>query len=54
LKTREATNLTPKEGIRAIIFKLLPGCPDEILIQKNGRKDKRNMDVYRINTKTAQ
>jgi len=53
LETNETTDLTPFDNIKAGIAGQHKDRPDEILIQMNQR-DPRNMDMYRVNTRTGE
>jgi dipeptidyl aminopeptidase/acylaminoacyl peptidase len=49
----EARDLTPHEGVRAMLFDMDKKHPDEVLIQMNLR-DKRAFDVYRVKVSTGE
>ncbi|MEE3001177.1 MAG: S9 family peptidase [Planctomycetota bacterium] len=53
LQTKETTDLTPFDGVKAGIAGQHKDRPDDILIQMNQR-DPRNMDMYKVNTRTGE
>ncbi|MFQ5848533.1 MAG: S9 family peptidase [Candidatus Methylomirabilales bacterium] len=52
LKTREAKNLTPGEGVQARFQELSPKFPGEIIVALNDR-DPQLHDLYRVNIDTG-
>ena len=53
LATKQTTDLTPFEGVKASLAGQHRERPDEILVQMNQRNP-RNMDMYRMNTRTGE
>ncbi|MBM44591.1 MAG: S9 family peptidase [Phycisphaerae bacterium] len=53
LETKETTDLTPFDGVKAGMAGQHRDRPDEILVQMNQR-DPRNMDMYKVNTRTGE
>lgn len=53
LATKTTTDLTPHDGVKAALAGQHRDRPDEILVQMNQR-DPRNMDMYRMNTRTGE
>ena len=53
LATKQTTDLTPFEGVKASLAGQHRERPDEILVSMNQR-DPRNMDMHRMNTRTGE
>jgi dipeptidyl aminopeptidase/acylaminoacyl peptidase len=52
LQSRNIRDLTPWQGVRALVVGTNPKFPDEILVEMNIR-DRKQMDVYRVNLRAG-